>query len=152
MVAKDRNTKNKEKEADMSRKIMMLFIAGLLTISAGTAVLIITAVLYGGAQMNFGTIIFIGPIPIVFGAGPGALWMMLVAIVLAVLIVVIFMIMQREVKKRAPKELQAAFSSFPYSACRNIRTRATNVAVMSAYFSISKYAAMSIEATPYRLT
>ena len=98
MTAQDENAENEEKESRMSRKTLMLFVVGFLTIFAGAVVLMIAGVVYGGSQVSFGTIIFIGPIPVVIGAGPGAIWMVSVAIVLAVLTIVMFLVMQRQLK------------------------------------------------------
>jgi len=104
MAVQDENAENEEEEARASRKILILFAAGLLTVVAGIAVLIISMALYGGAQTSFGTVIFIGPFPIVIGAGPGAAWIILGAIVLAVLTVVLSFMMRRESKKGALHE------------------------------------------------
>ena len=99
MTSQDENAESEEKESRMSRKTLMLFVVGFLTIFAGAAVLMIAGVLYSGGQASFGTIIFIGPIPVVIGAGPGATWIVSVAIVLAVLTIVMFLVMQRQSKK-----------------------------------------------------
>jgi uncharacterized membrane protein len=104
MTVEDGNAENEEKETRTSRKILMLFVVGLLTVVAGVVVLIISTVLYGGAQTSFGTVIFIGPIPIVIGAGPGLTWIILVAIALVVLTIVLSFMMRGESKKGALHE------------------------------------------------
>jgi uncharacterized membrane protein len=45
-----------------------------------------------------GAVIFIGPFPIVIGAGPDATLLVLVGIVLAVLSVVVFFVLRRKMK------------------------------------------------------
>jgi uncharacterized membrane protein len=48
---------------------------------------------------NFDIVFFIGPIPIVLGAGPEAAWMVLLAIIIAVVSIMMFLIMHREIGK-----------------------------------------------------
>lgn len=81
------------------RGFLALFFIGFLTIFLGIIILIVAALSYGGGSVNFGALIFIGPFPIVIGAGPEASFMVLVAIILAVLGVIMFFIMRRGVKK-----------------------------------------------------
>lgn len=85
------------------RGFLALFFIGFLTILLGVIILLIVAALsYGGGSVNLGALIFIGPFPIVVGAGPEATFMVLVAIILAVLSVIMFFIMRREAKEKAP--------------------------------------------------
>ncbi len=86
-------------ESNRFRKFLMLLIVGFVMIFLGIIVLMVATILYGGGSTNFGTIIFIGPFPIVIGAGPEAPLMILFAIVLAVLSVIMFLIMRREIKE-----------------------------------------------------
>lgn len=81
------------------QKLLILLIIGFVIIFAGVTILFATAIFYGGGSVNFGAVIFIGPFPIVVGAGPEAMWMILFAIVLTVLSVVMFLIMRKEMKK-----------------------------------------------------
>jgi uncharacterized membrane protein len=62
-------------------------------------ILIIATLVYGEGSANFGGIIFIWFIPIVFGVGPESRWMVLFAIILAVLGIAMLLIMRREIKK-----------------------------------------------------
>ena len=84
--------KRANKEQKMFQKFIILFIIGSFMIFVGVILLMVAAVLYGKNSVNFGGIIFIGPFPIVVGAGPEATWMVLFAIVLAVLSVIMFLI------------------------------------------------------------
>ena len=104
MTSANENRENEEKRSRDSRKIFALFIAGFLLVVAGIAVLMIASVLYGGGQTSFGTVIFIGPIPIVIGAGPGAAWLVLIAILLGVLTIVFLFMMRRDYKKDVSRE------------------------------------------------
>ena len=78
--------------------MLLLFIIGFLIIFAGIIILIVAAMLSGGS-MNFGAVIFIGPFPIVIGAGPEATWMVLFAIILAVLSIIMLLVSRRGGKK-----------------------------------------------------
>jgi len=99
MVLCEKSAKYANKEQNVFQKFLMLFIIGFFIIFVGIIILMVAAVLYGKDSVNFGALIFIGPFPIVVGAGPGATWMVLFAIVLAILSVVMFLIIHREVKK-----------------------------------------------------
>jgi uncharacterized membrane protein len=77
------------------QKFLLLFIVGFALIFLGITILMITAVFSGG-QINFGAIVFIGPIPIVVGAGPQATLIVLFAIILAVLSIIIFLTSRRK--------------------------------------------------------
>jgi len=81
------------------QKFLILFIIGIFITFLGIIILMVGAVLYGKGSMNFGALIFIGPFPIVVGVGPEATWMVLFAIILAVLSIIMFLIIRREVKK-----------------------------------------------------
>jgi uncharacterized membrane protein len=82
------------------QKFLILFILGFFIIFLGIIILMVTALLYGKDTVNFGAIIFIGPIPIIVGAGPEAAWMVLFAVILAVLSIIMFLIMRRESDKK----------------------------------------------------
>lgn len=81
------------------QNFLILFFIGFFLVFVGIIILIVTAILYGEVSSNLGTIIFIGPIPIVVGAGPKAAWMVLLAIVIAVVSIVMFLIMRRKIDK-----------------------------------------------------
>ncbi|MBX5328271.1 MAG: DUF131 domain-containing protein [Candidatus Bathyarchaeota archaeon] len=86
-------------ESADNRKFMLLLIAGFFIIFLGIIILLVATFLHSAGAANFGTIIFIGPFPIVIGAGPEAIWMIFVAIVIAALSIIMFWIMCREMKK-----------------------------------------------------
>jgi uncharacterized membrane protein len=99
-------------EASAFKKFIILFIVGLVMIFVGVIILMLTATLYGEGAASFGGIIFIGPVPIVFGAGPEALLMVIIAVILAVLSIIIFFVFRREIGKAAPYP-PSAFFLFP---------------------------------------
>lgn len=78
-------------DSSLTKSFLFLFIIGFFIIFVGIA-FIAAAAMFSGEQVNFGALIFIGPFPIVIGAGPEAVWMILFAVVLAVLSIVIFLV------------------------------------------------------------
>jgi uncharacterized membrane protein len=75
----------------------MLLILGSAFLIVGVIIVLATAVFNSGST-SFGGVIFIGPFPIVFGAGPDAAWLIAIGIVLAVLSIIFFMIMRRRIR------------------------------------------------------
>jgi uncharacterized membrane protein len=81
------------------QKFLILLIIGLFMVFLGIIILTVATMLCSEGSANFGGVIFIWFIPIVFGAGPEATWMVLFAIILAVLSIVMFLIVRREIAK-----------------------------------------------------
>ncbi len=71
----------------------MVFI-GVGIIVVGIIIVTIASVL-GGGSGSVGGVIFIGPFPIVFGAGPGATWLIVIGLIIAVLMLVFFFVWRR---------------------------------------------------------
>jgi uncharacterized membrane protein len=84
-----------ESEPQTSHKLFVLFVLGFFIVIAGIVVVMIAAVLSSSGSTSFGGIIFIGPIPIIIGTGPSAQWLILFAIILAVLSIVMLLIMRK---------------------------------------------------------
>lgn len=82
-------------ESSIFRRFLLLFITGFFIVFAGIIILMVAAVL-SGDSVSFGVLIFIGPFPIVVGAGPEATWMVLFAIILAVLGVIVFLMLRKK--------------------------------------------------------
>jgi len=83
-------------DEDTGRDFLTVFILGFLTMIMGLILVAIATIISQGASTSIGGIVFIGPIPIVFGAGPGSQWLILFAIILAVLSVIMFLILRRK--------------------------------------------------------
>jgi uncharacterized membrane protein len=90
-------------------RVLALFAVGFFTVLLGIIILAVAA-LVSGDSGSFGGAIFIGPIPVVFGAGPQAAWLILLAILLAALSVVILVLTRKRMEKAA---LYCCFSSLP---------------------------------------
>lgn len=91
--------KDREKKQDgRFEGFLTLFFIGFFIIFVGILFLVAAALLSGGTA-SIGGVIFIGPIPVVFGAGPEAQWLILFAIILGVLSIVMFFILRSKPKQ-----------------------------------------------------
>ena len=79
---------------EVSSKVFWLLIFGFILIFVGFAVVVISSFALGGSG-SAGGVILIGPIPIVFGAGPDASWLILIGVIITVLSVVSFLVLNR---------------------------------------------------------
>ena len=86
-------------EVETSSKFFLLLIAGIIIVFVGIAFILITTVFSSGGSTSAGVIIFIGPFPIVIGAGPDVTWIVLFSIILVVLSVVVFLVMNKRVRR-----------------------------------------------------
>jgi len=91
---KEETPEEDEEGVPVSSRFLMLLFFGFALVIVGVIVVIVAAVISGGSG-SFGGVIFIGPFPIVFGAGPDGVWLVTTAIVIAVLSIVVFLIMRR---------------------------------------------------------
>ncbi len=67
-----------------------LLVSGFILISVGIIILIAATVLQGNGNISGGGIVFIGPIPIIFGAGPNAFLAILLAAILTIVGFIVF--------------------------------------------------------------
>ena len=81
----------------VSRWFLVLLFLGFVLVAVGVVVVLFAGVFYGGGSVS-GAVIFIGPFPIVIGAGPDATLLVLVGVVLAVLSVIVFFVLRRKMK------------------------------------------------------
>jgi uncharacterized membrane protein len=81
----------------LSRSFFLFLILGFVLVFVGITIVLVAAVLYGGGSASFGAVIFVGPFPIVIGAGPQATLLVLFGIILTVLSVIIFLVMRRRI-------------------------------------------------------
>ena len=79
-----------------SRKFLLLFVAGLVLVFIGLIAIFAAVALGNGGSASAGIIIFIGPFPIVIGAGPDAGWLILIGIIIAVAAAVMFAVTRRK--------------------------------------------------------
>jgi len=89
-------------EIPQPRMAVTLFIASFFTIFLGMMLMTLSAVMAGGATASGGAVVFIGPIPIILGAGQNPLLAIGLAAILTVIAVVLFLATRRAV--RVPAE------------------------------------------------
>jgi uncharacterized membrane protein len=88
-----------EESVAVASRLLWFLAAGFILVFVGVAVIFVAAVLSGGGSVSGGVVIFIGPFPIVIGAGPDVTWIVLFSIIMAVLSVVVFLVMRRKVRE-----------------------------------------------------
>jgi uncharacterized membrane protein len=86
-------------EGTAGSRFFLLLIMGFVLVFVGIAVILVAAVLSSGGSASAGVVIFIGPFPIVIGAGPDVTWIVLFSIILAVLSIVVFLVMNRRIRR-----------------------------------------------------
>jgi uncharacterized membrane protein len=98
-IADEKSQETAEEGVTVSIRLFLFLILGCVLVFVGIIVILIDAVLYGGGSASAGAIIFIGPFPIVIGAGPDATLIVLFSVILAVLSVVVFLVMNRKMRR-----------------------------------------------------
>ncbi len=83
----------------MSSRLLGFLLLGIALVFIGITVLVVVTLIFGGSG-SVGGIILIGPIPIVFGTGADAVWLIVIGIVATVLSVVLFLVMNRRAQKK----------------------------------------------------
>ncbi len=78
----------------ISSRILGFLLLGITLVFVGLAVLIIASEVLGRSG-SVGGVILIGPIPIVFGAGPDAGLLIVISIILTVISIILFLVMNR---------------------------------------------------------
>jgi uncharacterized membrane protein len=82
----------------VSSRLFGALVLGFLLVFIGVIVLVVAA-LFSGGFGSVGGVVFIGPIPIVFGAGPDANWLIVISIILSVVTLALFLIYTRRSKR-----------------------------------------------------
>jgi len=82
----------------VSSRLFGFLLLGIALVFVGIAVLVVASLVFKGLS-SVGGVILIGPIPVVFGAGPDAGWLIAVSIILTVVSVVLFLIMNRRERR-----------------------------------------------------
>ena len=97
--AGEENRETVEEGIPVSSRFLLLLFLGFILIVVGMAVILVASVLYGGGSVSGGAVIFIGPFPIVIGAGPEVTWIVMFSTILAVLSVLLFIVINRKIRK-----------------------------------------------------
>jgi uncharacterized membrane protein len=101
-VADNADEKGQEAEEDTTvpSRFFLPFVTGFVLVFIGVLVVIAALALGGNGSASAGIVIFIGPFPIVLGAGPDAAWLILISVILAAISVVLFVVMRRKLVGR----------------------------------------------------
>ena len=91
---REETSRNEDEGSNVSSKLLALLILGFTIVIIGIIIVAVGAAL-GDGSTSVGGVIFIGPFPIVFGAGPDAAWLIVISIVLAVVSVILFVLFRR---------------------------------------------------------
>lgn len=81
----------------VSSRLFRFMIAGFALIFIGVIILLIALVQNDSGSV--GGVVFIGPIPIVFGAGPDSNWLIIISIIIALVMIVGFFIFTKRSKR-----------------------------------------------------
>jgi uncharacterized membrane protein len=89
-----------QSEVKWFKRFLAMFFAGFLMTLLGVVFLVVAALLSGIGSTSIGGIVWVFPfLPIVFGAGPEAYWLILVAVLLALLGVLMLFVLWRTSRK-----------------------------------------------------
>lgn len=78
----------------LSDRLFRFLILGIVLVFVGLAIVVVGMLLGGSGSV--GGVVFIGPIPIVFGAGPDSAWLILISLIVATLVIVVFVLFSRK--------------------------------------------------------
>jgi len=95
MELKKLQAKGANDEVKIAVAPVWLFLVGFVLMSVGVVVLFAAAALQGNVDISGGGIIFVGPIPIIFGAGSHAYFAIFLAAVLTIIGFVMFFLMRK---------------------------------------------------------
>jgi len=82
----------------VSSRLFALLLLGLALVFVGIVIIVVVSVVLGGSS-SVGGVILIGPIPIIFGAGPESEWLIALGAVLSVISVVLFIIINKRARR-----------------------------------------------------
>jgi uncharacterized membrane protein len=98
-IAKEETTMHANDESNSLRTFLILLTVGFLVILGGIIILAIASSSGHNGSASFGAVIFIGPFPIIVGAGPDAVWMVLFGLAFTVLSIVMLLLAYGKLKK-----------------------------------------------------
>lgn len=91
---------DEDRKAQVWTLPVKLFLAGIFLTFIGFIVLIASATLHGNSSISGGLVIFVGPIPIILGAGPFAVFAILLAVILTITGLIMFFVLNRKAFKK----------------------------------------------------
>jgi uncharacterized membrane protein len=95
-------TAEEEGGVTVSSRLFLFLILGFAMVFIGVILVVVASALSGGGgAASVGAVIFIGPFPIVIGAGPDVTLLIIVGVILAVLSIVVLLVLSRRVGRYA---------------------------------------------------
>ena len=94
------NEKAEDDGISISGRLLGFLLLGLALVFVGIAVLVVVSIVLGRSG-SVGGIILIGPIPLVFGSGPDAGWLIVISLILTVASIALFLIMNKRSKENS---------------------------------------------------
>jgi uncharacterized membrane protein len=87
-----------DNDSGLYKKSLLLLVVGFSILFLGIIITTVASLLSGG-NSSAGIVIFIGPIPIILGAGPQKEWLVPISIVVAVVSMMLFLVMRRRTEE-----------------------------------------------------
>jgi uncharacterized membrane protein len=92
----NQETEKEEENSGVSRTLFLAISIGCILVFIGSIIMVLAIALGSSVSESAGVVIFIGPFPIVFGAGPDGNWLILIGIAIAALSLIMFWVMRRK--------------------------------------------------------
>lgn len=82
----------------VSGRLLGFLFLGVALVFVGIAVIVVASVFFSGSG-RVGGVILIGPIPIVFGTGPDAGWLIAIGIILTAISIILFLVVNKRQRR-----------------------------------------------------
>jgi uncharacterized membrane protein len=86
-------------ELTLPRGIYRWVLLGIALVFVGLLVIVVASLVFNSGSGSIGVVIFIGPIPIVFGSGPDKYWLILIGVIITIISLIAFLVMNRRYKR-----------------------------------------------------
>jgi len=81
-----------------SNRLFGFLLLGVALVFIGIIALVVVSLALGSSG-SVGGVILIGPIPIIFGSGPNASWLIIISVILMVISLILFFVMNRRSRR-----------------------------------------------------
>ena len=95
MELKKLQAKEANDEVKIAATPMWLFFVGFVLMFVGVSILFVASALQGNVDISGGGVIFVGPIPVIFGAGSHAYLAIFLAAILTIIGFIVFFLMRK---------------------------------------------------------
>ncbi|MCW4002848.1 MAG: DUF131 domain-containing protein [Candidatus Bathyarchaeota archaeon] len=87
-----------DEDDSFSNRLFVFLLLGVALVFIGIIVLVVVSSALGGSG-SVGGVILIGPIPIIFGSGPNASWLIIISVILTVISLILFFVLNRRSRR-----------------------------------------------------